>query len=582
MRGVLPVFCLTIAILIPAISTASADWSMAGGDAARTGTTVAEPSLFPGLLWESLLAGPLAMEPVLARDTGGQWQATVYTITTGSATLTATQATNGNSSWSRALSAYVESPWVFRRAGGLAADADRAYVLITAQNGTANEWRELLVAPLRADGNVSWTFIAAVYTGGTPTVASAPLRVRDLVVFGSGDGHVRALRASTGAVVWDEALPRPVPLPVTFLATGNVLVGDFVLAADDAGTVYGLDVNGTANGDQGVPDTGTGDLVWTSDLRSPAVAAPVASPTAAFVAVGDRIVALHPAFGSTIWQQTVPASVVGPMSLSGNSLFFGAADGKVRALDATSGAVLWVRSLTALQAWIVATPTRLFTGSGTSMTALDPATGDVTWTRTFRSAVAYASISENRTGRGLIFAGQSSPNSLAALQGSSDLRAVDIAVSPISNPAVFQASIDATIKNAGDEGVSTRFRVWVNDTIGGVPTILTNTTVSSLKSGAGFTVSIPPWNFTTGTHTITLTVESVAGDRNPSNNVLSVKFFASPGPPRVIVEWSPAFWIALVIIGALGVGGGWLVGFAQQRREKELEKMLRERREASR
>ena len=85
MRGVLPVFCLTIAILIPAISTASADWSMAGGDAARTGTTVAEPSLFPGLLWESPLAGPLAMEPVLARDTGGQWQATVYTITTGSA-----------------------------------------------------------------------------------------------------------------------------------------------------------------------------------------------------------------------------------------------------------------------------------------------------------------------------------------------------------------------------------------------------------------------------------------------------------------------------------------------------------------
>jgi len=579
MRGVLPVFCLAIAFLITAIPSASADWSMAGGDAARTGTTTADPSLFPGLLWESPVAGPLAWEPIVARDPGGL--ATVYTITAGTATLTATAASNGTARWSRPMSTFVSPQWTLRRSGGAAADADRVYVLLTVQNGTANEWREILAARMRTDGNASWTLLGDVYAGGTPAIASAPLRVRDLVIFGSGDGHVRALRASTGAVVWDEALPRRIPLPVTFLQTGNALVGDFVLAADDAGGVYGLDVNGTANGDQGSPDTGTGDLVWTADLLSPVVAAPVASPAAGFVAVGQQIVALHPAFGSTIWEQTLPASVVGPLSLSGGSLFFGASDGKVRALDAGTGAVLWVRALTSPQRWIVSTPTRVFTTSGASVVALDPTSGDISWSGEFGS-VAYASISENSTGRGVIYAGLSTPDRLAAYQGSSDLRAVDLTVSAVPNPDVFQASIDATIKNAGDESVSRPFYVSVTDTIGGIPTVLRNTTVASLKAGAGVTISIPPWNFTTGSHTLKLHVEAVPGDRNPDNNELPLKFFASAGPPKVIVEWSPTFWVALVVIGAAGAGGGWLVGFAQRRREVELEKMLRERREANR
>ncbi|TLZ62782.1 MAG: serine/threonine protein kinase, partial [Methanobacteriota archaeon] len=92
---------------------------------------------------------------------------------------------------------------------------------------------------------------------------------------------------------------------------------------------------------------------------------------------GTRVVALHPAFGSPIWSQGLPAPVTGNLALAGGALVFGAADGRVRALDTTTGAFLWVRSLGTLEPWLVSTPTRILAGAGTSMVALDPATGDV-------------------------------------------------------------------------------------------------------------------------------------------------------------------------------------------------------------
>src|SRR2546426_3973824 len=150
-RGFL-VFCLAIAFLIPATATVRADWQMAGGDAARTGSSAADPSSFPGLLWATAVGGPLLGSPVVSRNPGSPWEATVFAVTGGTVTLDAVTATNGTLRWSSPLSAYVPAPWVFRAQGGLATDASRVYALITAQNGSLNEWREVLVAPLRGGG----------------------------------------------------------------------------------------------------------------------------------------------------------------------------------------------------------------------------------------------------------------------------------------------------------------------------------------------------------------------------------------------------------------------------------------------
>src|SRR5207249_9779372 len=139
---------------------------------------------------------------------------------------------------------------------------------------------------------------------------------------------------------------------------------------------------------------------------------------------------------------------------------------------APTGAIEWVRALGTLQQWMVAAPGGVFTGTDTSMIALDPATGDLAWMGTYGSPIVFASVSENATGSGTIFAGMSSPDRVVAFGGSSDLQAFDIALTPISNPGVFQASVEASIRNVGDENVSRSFRVWLNDTIQGVTTVL--------------------------------------------------------------------------------------------------------------
>src|SRR3989454_9562472 len=214
MRGLLLVLGLAIAFVTPATTTAAADWSMAGGDAARTGSTTAEPSAFPGFLWGTTVPGPVLSAPVVSRNPGAVWNATVYVVTGGTVTLIALNASDGRPLWSSPLASFVRGPWVFRSQGGLASDPDHVYVLRTEQNGVLPEWREVLSVRMRTTGAESWNFTGAVYSSaGTPAILSAPLLVRDMVVFGSGDGHVRALSPSAGAVVCDSALAHPIPLP---------------------------------------------------------------------------------------------------------------------------------------------------------------------------------------------------------------------------------------------------------------------------------------------------------------------------------------------------------------------------------
>ena len=120
MRRVLLVLGLAIAFLVPATTAAAADWSMAGGDAARTGSTTAEPSAFPGFLWEAPVPGPLLSAPVVARNPGAVWGATVYGVSGGTATLNALNATDGRRLWAAPISTFATAPWVVRTQGGLA------------------------------------------------------------------------------------------------------------------------------------------------------------------------------------------------------------------------------------------------------------------------------------------------------------------------------------------------------------------------------------------------------------------------------------------------------------------------------
>jgi hypothetical protein len=214
------------------------------------------------------------------------------------------------------------------------------------------------------------------------------------------------------------------------------------------------------------------------------------------------------------------------------------------------------------------------------MVALEAATGDIAWRGTYGSPVVFASVSENATGAGTIYAGMSSPDRIVAFAGSYDVQVFDITLTPISNSDVFQASVDASIRNVGDENISRSFQVWVNDTVQGLTTVLADTTIPYLRAREGFTVRIDSWNFTAGTHKLNVAIEQLPGERDRQNNYLQVSFFASAGPPKVVTVWSQGFWIGLVVVGIAGLGAGWLIAVAGRRREREAADITRSRQES--
>jgi hypothetical protein len=352
---------------------------------------------------------------------------------------------------------------------------------------------------------------------------------------------------------------------VSLLSTGNPLLGDFILAGDASGRLTALKI--------------TGEPVWSADLGAPITAAPVGTPTAALAAAGDRVVAVHPAFGSLLWNATLPAAVVGSLSLANTTLVVGAADEKVRGIDPATGATLWVRAVPGLRPWLVASPTRVFVAGASPdpmddrLIALDPATGDVAWAGPFHAPVGPASIAD-----GVIYAGLGMPPRIAALKGSPDLavRPSDISLTSVPNPNAFQAFIEVSVKNVGDAPVTTPFNVTVTD--GPAGAVLIHNRVPRLNASTATTVRLDSWNFTAGTHNITVVVEATAGERSAANNRASITFYAFAGPPRTVTEWAPSFSIALAIVAIAAVGLGYAIAAAARRREKELQSVLQERR----
>ncbi len=559
MRRALVALCVLAAVVSLASPVRAEDWAMAGGDASRTRLAGSEPSVFPGVAWDRPLAGPLASEPIVQ---GGL----VFAVASGPATIAAVT-TAGTPAWTLPLSGLVAAPWTLRGTPPApASDAARVFVLLTAENGTTDGHRDTLVALDRADGTPRGSFDGDAYSSATdPGIASSPLLAGDRVVFGSGDGHVRALYAANLTVAWDRDLGSPVRAPVSLLSTGNPLLGDFILAGDASGRLTSLKA--------------TGEPVWSADLGAPIAAAPVGTPAAALAAAGNRVVAVHPAFGSLLWNATLPAGVAGPIALAGATLAVGAADGKVRGLDTGTGATLWVRAVPGLRPWLVASPTRLFAAGASAdpmddlLLALDPASGDAVWSGPFPAPVGPASIAD-----GVMYVGLGMPPRMAALEGSPDLavRPSDIDLTSVPNPDAFQASVEVTVRNVGDAPVTTPFNVTVTDGPSG--SLLMQVRVGRLSPSTATIVRLESWNFTAGTHNVTVVVDSVAGERSVANNRASITFYAFAGPPRVVTEWAPSFAIGLAVVAVAAAGLGYAIAAATRKREKELESVLRERR----
>lgn len=181
---------------------------------------------------------------------------------------------------------------------------------------------------LDARGLFLWSFL----TGDN--IATRPLVVGDVVVFGSEDGNVYGLDVATGAQRW------------TMLAGGAIVssparVGNVVVIGSDDQTVYGL-------------DAATGSILWTYAAGG-AVEAPIVVDAngTAFVASRSGGLAAVPAAACTAsgastckatWEEKPGAALrTAPLALNDRVLVVDG-DGTLTALSTEDGKRLWTDS----------------------------------------------------------------------------------------------------------------------------------------------------------------------------------------------------------------------------------------------
>ncbi len=171
-----------------------------------------------------------------------------------------------------------------------------------------------------------WKFAANGPVRGSPVVASG------LVLFGSGDGNLYALDASSGRERWRADLGGGAVSSTPAVAGGLAVVTarERVVAAVDLETGR---LRWRFEAEKDLPF----EWEWDFWLSSPAVAG-----STVYVGSGDgRLYALELATGRKLWQFATGGRVRSSAAVSDGVVYFGSMDGKVYALDAGSGKSLW-------------------------------------------------------------------------------------------------------------------------------------------------------------------------------------------------------------------------------------------------
>jgi outer membrane protein assembly factor BamB len=297
--------------------------SMFRGDAARSGVLpeASPPRALPRVRWSFPTGDRVVSSPV--------WHQGLVIVGSDDGNVYAVEAASGRQRW-------------MHRTGGPVPSTPAVHdgvVYVTSYDGRLHALRA-------ADGALRWK----AATGGerrfearglhgtqprTQTVAdpfdvylSSPLVAGGMVVFGSGDGHVHALDAASGARRWRFAAGEVVHASPA-LAGGLVVVGDW------ASRLYGLDL--TSGAERWRFQAGTDALMANQQgfQSSPAVAAGV-------VYVGCRdshMYAIDAASGAERWKFSTGASwVVGSPAVKDGKVVFATSDSsRIHIVDAADG-----------------------------------------------------------------------------------------------------------------------------------------------------------------------------------------------------------------------------------------------------
>ena len=204
-----------------------------------------------------------------------------------------------------------------------------------------------LIAVDRHSGDVIWRAIGAgeqVLHGQWSSPAAANVNGRMQVLFGGGDGWLRAYDAASGHEVWRfdgnpkdaRWLPRP-----RVLSRGSIIASPVV--ADGRVFVAMGQSPGHGNGPSlihAISPNGQGDvtasrLLWTSRDVGRVVGTPVAADGLLYVGdLGGTIHCLDAATGALVWKHETHEAIWGSLLLAGGRLYVGNVEGIMTVLRA--------------------------------------------------------------------------------------------------------------------------------------------------------------------------------------------------------------------------------------------------------
>ena len=297
----------------------------------------------------------------------------------------------------------------------LTATADWRQASFDSAHSGSNRFETILTRPKVRHLTQLW---AAPISGG---IHASPVISDGKVFIGSGDGHMYALDAATGATLWTG--PAQNSLFGASAAAGRGLV--FAGALDQRMLAYNAD---------------TGEIAWTSDLL--VAASPTLKNGVLYVASQNgTLTALDAVTGTAIWSARGHCCVTNQSPVvDGGRVFQMREDDTLTAYDALSGEQLW-----SIEAFSVGTLAAaygmLFYSFYPDVVALDQATGAQLWT----APVATAARTEvPAVADGLVFVTHSQLWALDASTGAVVWSApATSAVGPtVANGVVYASSLD--------------------------------------------------------------------------------------------------------------------------------------------
>ena len=187
---------------------------------------------------------------------------------------------------------------------------------------------------------------------------SSPAVVNEVVYFGSDDGNVYALDASTGAKLWSNPTGPVSSSPA--VVNGVLYVGSsdhiYALNASNGAKLWSYNTGSSVLSSPAVADSvvyigsssavlalnaGTGALLWEFPIVNGVFSSPAVANGVVYVGGEDlNFYALDASTGAKLWSYTA-GNVESSPAVSNGVVYFGSDDDKVYALNASTGAKLW-------------------------------------------------------------------------------------------------------------------------------------------------------------------------------------------------------------------------------------------------